>query len=138
MPQLKRAPTAKLMVSSLPHLCSCWDKKVAVTEQSADSVPAPPPAKKAKTKPAPKTTTEQPEVVDDDEEEAGAEDDEDEEEEAYDDEAELEETPEETAKTGGPAAAAKGAKGKDVPKEDDLEEVDEVLKANDGTSKLAT
>ena len=85
-------------------------------------LPAPPAAKKRKTAPASK------EEPKDEEEEAEGEEDEEavpveDEEEDEDGEAEAEEPTEKTSKCGGPAAAAKSAKGGVVPKESDLEEV---------------
>lgn len=82
-------------------------------------IDAAPKAKRQKTAPS------GPEVVDDDEaegEEDGADDDEEPEAEGGDED----EDAEDTAKSGGPAASAKKNKQNDVPKEDDLEEVDAV------------
>ena len=92
---------------------------------------APPAAKKRKTGPA--SDKDAPEVVSDEEEEEEDEGPEEgsgeeavpvEDEEDEDGEGEsAEEGVEATAKSGGPAASAKAAKGSVVPKEDDLEEV---------------
>ena len=95
-------------------------------------LPAQPAAKKRKTAPAPKVTA--PQEVDDeeepeedeDEEAVPLEDDEGEDEEDGDAEADndADGAEEATAKTGGPAAAAKAAKKGQVPKEDNLSEVE--------------
>ncbi|KAL8934366.1 MAG: hypothetical protein Q9216_005946, partial [Gyalolechia sp. 2 TL-2023] len=99
-------------------------------DAAAEPAAAPPATKKRKVsskKDAPEEVDddEEPEAVDDDEDPAAAPgeddddvDDEDDEEASGDDE-----EVEATAKKGGPAAAAKAAKGKTVPKEDDLEAV---------------
>jgi len=90
---------------------------------------APPKAKKQKLA-QPKEVDDEDEVVgaDDDEDEAavpGEDDEEEDEEEEADPEGEDDEEAEATAKISGPAASAKARSGNVVPKEADLEEVDD-------------